>query len=534
MKAAPGEELAAPPSRAGNGDGSPDRRHRWRLAAGIAVALVLAAAVVLRFVAKSDLWLDEALSVNIAKLPLSDLPEALKRDGAPPVYYVLLHFWMDVFGESDTAVRALSGVLSLATLPAMYFAGRRLGGKWAAWAAVLVLAANPYAFRYATETRMYALVMFVVAWGYLAFVRALEKPSLGRCALVALGVAVLLYAHNWSYYLIATVGIVLLLRAWRGSTAEDRRSAWRVILAMVVGGLCYVPWLPTVAYQLKHTGTPWGDARLPWSALASAIGAFGGVGRPYHGEAYVLTALLIVLPLLALFGAAVSTRHIDIDLRTRPLVRWETVVGVGAIVVGLTLSYATGTAFDARYASVGVPLFLLVTAMGIMVFSSTPVRVSVLAAMVALGLAGGVRNAVDERTQAGQVAAAVRANAQPGDVVVYCPDQLGPSVHRVVGDGRGLVEVTFPDLARPERVDWVDYRDRIGAANPDQVAAEVLDRAGDATIWYVVSPGYRSVEGKCEALGNALGAARPGPTTHVVFDDNGHFEFMGLVEYRTS
>jgi len=522
-----GEQTTAPPASS--------RAHsRAGIVAAVAIGAVLLAAVVLRFVGKSDLWLDEALSVNIAKLPLSEFPRALKRDGAPPVYYVLLHFWMDVFGESDSAVRALSGVLSLATLPAMYFAGRRLGGKWAAWAAVLVFATSPYTIRYATETRMYALVMLIVAWGYLAVLRALEKPSVGRCALVALTVALLLFTHNWSYYLIATVGIVLLLRAWRGANADERQSAWRVIVAMVLGGLCYLPWLPTVAYQLKHTGTPWGDARLPWSGFVAAIGTFGGIGKPAHGEAYLVAALVVILPLLGLFGAAIDARHVDLDLRTRPLVRWETAVGVGTILLGLTLSYASGTAFDGRYASVGVPLILLVMAMGIMVFASMPVRVGVLAVVVLLGLAGGVRNAVDQRTQAGQVAAVIRSHARPGDIVVYCPDQLGPSVHRLVGDGRGLKEVTFPDLARPERVNWVDYRKRLAATSSGEVAAKVLDRAGDATIWYVVSPGYRSVEGKCEELGAALGVARPDQTVHVVFDDTDYFEFLGLVEYRPS
>ena len=57
------------------------------------------------------MWLDEALSVNIARLPLGDLHDALKHDGAPPLYYVLLHVWTGVFGTGDVAVRSLSGVV---------------------------------------------------------------------------------------------------------------------------------------------------------------------------------------------------------------------------------------------------------------------------------------------------------------------------------------------------------------------------------------------------------------------------------------
>jgi 4-amino-4-deoxy-L-arabinose transferase-like glycosyltransferase len=520
-----GATTAAPSAEVGA------RGTRESLIAGIAIGLVLVAAVVLRFAVRSDLWLDEALSVNIARLPLGDLPNALKRDGAPPLYYVLLHFWMEAFGDGDTAVRALSGVLSLATFPAMYLAGRRLGGRFGAWAAVLVFATSPYTFRYATETRMYALVMFLVAWGYLAVVRALDRPSVGRLVPVVLVTAALLYTHNWSYYLLATVGLVLGFRAWRGANADARRGAWRVLAALAVGMVLYVPWLPTVKYQLAHTGTPWGDARLPWSGFAAFVGQFAGVGKPPHGEAYVFAAVVLVLPLLALFGAARGPHHVDLDLRTRPLVRWETVVGVGTIVLGLVLSYVAGTAFDGRYASVGAPLIILCIAMGTTVFGSPTVRAGVLAVVVLLGLAGGVRNAWDQRTQAGEVASIIRDRAGPGDVVVYCPDQLGPSVHRIVGGGRGLDEMTFPALAGPERVDWVDYRDRIAATRTEVVVRRILERADGARIWFVVSPGYRSVEGRCEELGAALGAARPGGASLVAPDDSRYFEFLGLTEF---
>jgi hypothetical protein len=81
------------------------------------IAIVIAIGIGLRFLTKSDLWLDEALSVNIARLPVSQIPRWLKHDGAPPLYYVLLHYWMQVFGTSDVATRSLSGVFSVASLP---------------------------------------------------------------------------------------------------------------------------------------------------------------------------------------------------------------------------------------------------------------------------------------------------------------------------------------------------------------------------------------------------------------------------------
>ena len=107
----------------------PDTSRRGVPWAALAVGVVVTAGIAARFVARSHLWLDEALTVNIARLPLGRMEAALRHDGAPPLYYVLLHLWMRVFGTGDVAVRALSGVFAVATLPALYLAGRRIGGR---------------------------------------------------------------------------------------------------------------------------------------------------------------------------------------------------------------------------------------------------------------------------------------------------------------------------------------------------------------------------------------------------------------------
>ena len=102
-------QATAPPAEP-EGDPTRSPAHGWIVAAWIAIGVAVAIGVVLRFWTQSHLWLDEALSVNIAKLPVGDIPEALRHDGHPPLYYWLLHGWMAVFGESDRSVRALSGI----------------------------------------------------------------------------------------------------------------------------------------------------------------------------------------------------------------------------------------------------------------------------------------------------------------------------------------------------------------------------------------------------------------------------------------
>ena len=116
--------------------------HVTRVVLLVGAVCAVAAGLTLRFWTKSDLWLDEALTVSIARKPLHELPAYLKRDGAPPLFYVLLHGWTGIFGTSNLAVRALPGVIGVATLPLAWLAGKRLAGTWAAWAAMLLVATS--------------------------------------------------------------------------------------------------------------------------------------------------------------------------------------------------------------------------------------------------------------------------------------------------------------------------------------------------------------------------------------------------------
>ena len=494
---------------------------RPRRATVIAVAAVLVAGLVFYFWTRSDLWLDEALSVNIARLPLGQLHQALRRDGAPPLYYVMLHVWSSLLGSGDWAVRSLSGVCMAGAAVGLWFVGRRVAGRVGAWAAVILIAANPYAVRYATETRMYALEILLVSWGILAFRRALESPRPWRLVQFGLIVALLLYTQYWALYLLFVVAVLLVALAWR---SRYRDAARWMLFAMAIAGLAFVPWLPTFLFQRAHTGTPWGTAQFPGVPFGYTLRDFAGGDQQ---EGWLLLIPLIGLLLLGLFGRATDERRIEIDLHTQPGARWEGIVGGATLVVALTLNYVAGGAFQSRYSAVVFPFFVVVAARGITTFSSPRVRAGVLVVVVGLGFTGAVRNVFTNRTQAGQVAAVLRADAAPGDLVVYCPDQLGPAVHRLIPSD--LDQVTYPTFGSPAFVDWVDYTSRLARADPQAFAREALARAGNHTLWLVTSPGYITHPVVCQTLSTLFTVARRRQVR--VGPDERIFEHPGLQEF---
>src|SRR4029450_2947555 len=137
-----------------------------------------------------------------------------------------------------------------------------------------VVALSPYAIRYATEARMYSLVMLLVLAGYLVLSDALVDPRPWRLAALALISGLLLLSHYWSFYLLAGTGLVLATRWWR--RPPERARTGRVMLAMAAGGLLFLPWLPGFLYQSANTGTPWGEPFRPTAIVMTTLTELGG------------------------------------------------------------------------------------------------------------------------------------------------------------------------------------------------------------------------------------------------------------------
>lgn len=469
-----------------------------------ALALVVSLGVALRLWSTGPLWLDEAQTVQFAQLPLGDLHAALKTDGAPPLYYALLHGWLsmwDAFGVSDPwAARSLSMLFSIAALPLAYVLGRRLGGtRRHGEVALVVFAANPWSIRYAGEARMYSLVVLLVLLGALAADWLRRKPGLVPALSLGAVTAALLYTHYWAIFLLVTVGASVLFRAWL--RPDDRRAARLQLIAMAGGGVLFLPWMPTLFHQSAHTGAPWAD-RPDLGSIASLpaewSGGDGPVGR-------TLALLVVPLMLLAVFARRESGSSLVIGVRPRGTNARLATIAVGTLLVALVVCMATGGAVVGRYTAVVVPFVLLLVAFGIRTLPPAP-SLGVLSGVVVLGLLGGLTQATTPHSQAGGIADVLNAQARAGDLIVYCPDQLAPAVEARLRIPE-VDRLTMPPEANPAVVDWTDYEKRIALLKPKVLVdgiADFVHASPNATVWFVSGAGYRTHVQLCAALHSRL------------------------------
>ena len=118
--------------------------------------LLLAFALRLYNVEGQSIWGDEAFSIYTAQQSVGNVLSS-GADLHPPLYHLLLHFWLLLTGRTALAVRFLSLGWSLLSVAAGYALARTLTAEEPALlSATFLVAISPFQIFYAQEARMYA------------------------------------------------------------------------------------------------------------------------------------------------------------------------------------------------------------------------------------------------------------------------------------------------------------------------------------------------------------------------------------------
>jgi mannosyltransferase len=310
-------------------------------------------------------WIDEAISVGISSHPLGQLPHLLREDGSPPLYYVLLHVWMNAFGRGEVATHWLSEIFALAAIPVAYWGGASLfGRRTGAYAAVLA-AAVPFLTSYAQETRMYSLLALLSLIVAVAFVHVFVYHRRRYLPVFSVALATALYTHNWALFFGLATFIAFLFCVW--TTPAPRRNLWRDgAIGFGVVALLFLPWLPTLAYQAQHTGAPWALAPVVWSLSEAFYFIAGGRG------ATMTLALAAGFGLLATGTGIVVRGPRLLSLKVaRSEERPQAIAAAALVILSfgtllIALLYAKTTpAWAGRYLAVIVGPLIVLVAMGL-------------------------------------------------------------------------------------------------------------------------------------------------------------------------
>jgi len=451
----------------------------------LALLAIVALAALLRFVqlGHDSLWVDEAFSARIADTSFASLfGAATSHDPNPPLYYVLLHGWIRMFGDSEVALRSLSAVVGVALVLVVFGLGRRLGGSRVGLTAALLAAVSEFLVHYSQEARVYSLLALLATASYFFFLALPDEPRTGVIVGYVVSTTALLYAHTYGLFVLAAqvAFVVVALGARREWIRLDIRTLWLAIAAPI---LLTIPWFVVFAGHVHAEVEGSDEAKLGWlgaPSLHDLPGTFSG----YAGSHWALAAVLVALAACAYAAfrqgsvRSVAGALFD-DRRVVLLVLWVVV----PIAVPFVISIAVTPIYQFKYTIPAAVACYLLLALALDSLGA-PWRAVAAVAVAVVFLSVTARYYGDFQTEDWRDATGyVSRRAAPGDLVVF-DSSVGKTAFDYYWRRADVEELVGSRFAGLEDVDLAAVR----------ASAE---RSGG--IWLVISHS-RDPEGRIAAL----------------------------------
>lgn len=220
-----------------------------------------------------SLWHDEAFSALLIKYSWTEMMHRIGLDVHPPMYYIFLRIWADIFGHSLFSLRAMSVLFGVgAIIITYYFVNYVFANKKAALIAAALIAVNPFQVQYVTEARMYTMGAFFAIAAAFALAAALRtqtqyyvtianevlraqlrKRFLKYYALFVICSAILIYTHYYLLFTVAALMAYAVLYCLIHFKTQFTRYGW-VIFSGILIGVSFLPWFKVFLFQFRQVG----------------------------------------------------------------------------------------------------------------------------------------------------------------------------------------------------------------------------------------------------------------------------------------
>jgi uncharacterized membrane protein len=496
-------------------------------------------------ISRTNLWLDEANSWAVTRLPWSKMFANLRSSPVGPLYFLLLKPWVLLFGDSEAALRAPSLIAGILVIPVTYAIGVRLLSRRAAMLGALLVVLSPLHLYYSQEARMYMLLTLLAGICVLAYAcwrDAITAPE-GRSHLATAGLVLytlaslaLLFTNIVAAPLLVALNMdagVLLTRV------RARPGRGRAIVAWLAanGGIAavYLFYLNVVSLNVAATTQMWRPPLGVLGALRALIqypltAVHGIYYYPHDFTRFVRDFLhspnlgiiwgqwerLIVEP-FALLAIVASLRHVPGRAwrgRERLLLLAVVIPLGAAAIISISRQLDLG-----RYVLFASPFLFLLMGEAFTQMGPLPRWLSLAVLLFAAGL--GIRRyeAVTSRDSDYRPVAEhlVREGDAGGDVVLVRPDAPAQMLLYYLRDirmssirylpGNGPIARWLTSAADERAWLVLDYRSSLFAVSPDSMQTALHARV--QRDFY--EGGVRMVlAGRTASGGRGGGAMQPG------------------------
>lgn len=201
------------------------------------------------------MWFDEVYSWNISLENPKDIVKIASGDIHPPLFYITLKYWTNIFSDSVFAMRMLSTLLIMGGMFWTYKICRLIKITDKRVLAILALySVSPVLIYYAQEVRMQCLNLFLTTASTYFFLKLLNDKKNIYGAIWALCATLSVYTHYFALLILFSQLIIIIVKFYQKEI--DFSFARKMFLFFLIPCVCFLAWLPTFLSQTSQ-GQPW-------------------------------------------------------------------------------------------------------------------------------------------------------------------------------------------------------------------------------------------------------------------------------------
>lgn len=242
------------------------------------------------YLTKNPLSGDEPFSLYHAQMPIQEIIAELLQGNNPPLFEIILHYWIKLGSISIGWIRLLPLIFSVLTVPFLYLLAHEIKKGWYPIFVVLIYTFSSYHLQFGQEVRVYSLfgLLSVISfWLLLRTLRQSDKKKLWMALLIVN--SILIYAHYFGFFvlLIQTIFVFLLRKK-----TFIRSYSWYVVGMIIL----YLPMISTLFSRFILNES---DGKLTWLESPDSIEAIYNMLWKFSNKPIVtvigITLLVVVV-----------------------------------------------------------------------------------------------------------------------------------------------------------------------------------------------------------------------------------------------
>lgn len=243
----------------------------------------------------NNIWFDEAYTLSLIQHNYSEMIEILKTDMHPPLYFISLKCFCEVFGYSILVTKIFSVIGYIATLLLGLTIIKKRFGNNTSIVYMLTVGAIPMSLYFSVQQRSYQWCIFFVTFCFLEALLFLESQKTYHCVIFV--VTALFSSYNHIYALLAVGIIFAFVNIY--ALAKNRKLIKAIIISDITMIVGYSPWILTLLHQTKAASDNfWLSCIEPLSVIVFISGAVISalmLARKENRKLPVIFAIICVL-----------------------------------------------------------------------------------------------------------------------------------------------------------------------------------------------------------------------------------------------